>query len=118
MLLTTARDRVVAHLVQGCLAHEDIECVMDARNPAPGAWLQPFGDPMAPVRIYVRRPDYERAMFVLYEVDHQPPDPEAAGAPGVRVMWWATMAVIVVSAMLFLLEIVGFAPCVVGAFCM
>lgn len=117
MLLTTARDRVVAHLIQGRLAQEGIECVMDLWNPAPGAWLKPFGDPMAPVRIYVRRPDYERATFALYEVDHDPPDPEAPGPPGVRVMWWVTIAVVFVSALLFLLEIFGFAPCVVGAFC-
>lgn len=118
VLLTTARDGVLAHLIQGRLAQESIECMMDESNPAPGAWLKPFGDPMAPVRIYVRRRDYEQATIALYEVDHEPPDPEAAGPPGVRAITWATIAVVVISAMLFLLEIFGFAPCVIGAFCM
>lgn len=111
VLLTIARDRVVAHLIEGRLAEESIEAVLDTSNPSPGAWLQPFGDPMAPVKILVHRHDLGRATLILHEVDHRPPDPSAPGSPAVRRMFWLVLLVVLTLAGL---QILGAGPCVQG----
>lgn len=72
-LLTEAPGSVVAHLIAGRLADDSIESHLDTSNPSPGAWLQPFGDPLAPVKIYVRRFDLEKAVLVLSEIETTPP---------------------------------------------
>jgi hypothetical protein len=77
-LLTVARNLVVAHLIQGRLAQEGIEVVLDASNASPGAWLHPFGDPTSPVKVFVRRTDLSAASLMLYEVDQ----PTAVSGPG------------------------------------
>jgi hypothetical protein len=104
-LLTTARNHLVAHLIRGRLADEAIETVLDTSNPALGAWLKPFGDPLAPVRVYVRRSDLDRASLVLHEVDHRPPDPEAPGPPRARRAWWLTVGAVMVVVLLELLSL-------------
>lgn len=72
-LLTEAAGSVVAHLIAGRLADDSIESMLDTSNPSPGAWLQPFGDPLAPVKVYVRRFDLEKALLVLSEIETNPP---------------------------------------------
>ncbi|MGH2768591.1 MAG: hypothetical protein ACRDIF_06510 [Actinomycetota bacterium] len=104
----------MAHLIRGRLAAQEIEVVLDASNPAPGAWLHPFGDQQAPVKIFVRRRDLAGAALTLHEVDHRPPDPDASGPRTLRLAFWV---VLVVVAGLGLLEIFGFAPCVLRIFC-
>ncbi len=115
MLLTTAGNQVEAHLIVGRLAEEGIESVLDASNPAPGAWLHPFGDPLSPVRVYVRRRDLGRASLLLHEVDHRPPDPGACGSPRVRRLFWLVLAIVLLMGGL---EILGFAPCALRLFCL
>jgi hypothetical protein len=114
VLLTVARDQVIAHLIRGRLASEGIESIFDRSNPAPGAWMHPFGDPQAPVKVLVRRRNLEWARFSLEEVGHRAPDPDAPGPPALR---WMVVATAVVVALLLLLEIWDFAPCVIGIFC-
>jgi hypothetical protein len=103
-LLTTARNHVIAHLISGRLAQEAIEVMLDTSNPALGAWMKPFGDPMAPVRIFVRRRDLDRAAFVLHEVDHRPPDADAPASPAMRAVWCVLFGSVAAA---LLLEIVG-----------
>lgn len=116
-LLTTARNELLGHLVQGALAAEGIECIVEAFNPSPGAWLKPFGDPLAPVRVYVRKRDRDAASLLLHEVDHRPVDPEAPPARRVRAMWLATMLVIAAATGLMMLEVLGQPLCVLGLPC-
>lgn len=103
----------MGHLVAGRLGEEGIECLLDTSNPAPGAWLQPFGDPMAPVGVFVRRRDLTAASLLLHEVDHRPPDPTAA-PPRARRMFWLVLAIVL---LLAFLEVLDFAPCVLGVLC-
>lgn len=69
VLLTEAPGSVVAHLIVGRLAHDSIESHLDTSNPSPGAWLYPFGNPLAPVKVYVRRTDLARALLILSQVE-------------------------------------------------
>lgn len=78
--------------------------MLDTSNPALGAWMKPFGDPMAPVRIYVRRRDLDRATFVLHEVDHRAPDADAPASRGVRALWCLLFGGVAAA---LLLELVG-----------
>jgi hypothetical protein len=114
-LLTTAGNQVEAHLIVGRLAEEQIETVLDASNPMPGAWLHPFGNPLSPVRVFVRRRDLGRASLLLHEVDHRPPDPGASGSPKVRRLFWLVLGVVL---LLAVLEVLDFAPCVLRLFCL
>ena len=107
-LLTTARNHLVAHLIRGRLAEESIEVLLDLSNPALGAWLKPFGDPLAPVRIFVRRSDLDRATLVLHEVDHRPPEADAPLPPAAKGAWWVLAASVAVVA---LLELAGLLTC-------
>ena len=70
--------------------------------------MKPFGDPLAPVRIFVRLRDLDRAALVLHEVDHRPPDPEAPGSKRARVAWWLMLGSVGV---VLLLEIAGLLTC-------
>lgn len=108
MLLTTARNHLVAHLIRGRLAEESIEVLLDLSNPAIGAWMKPFGDPLAPVRIFVRRSDLDRATLVLHEVDHRPPNPDALPPRPARAAWWVFVGS---AAVVLLLEIAGLLTC-------
>jgi hypothetical protein len=115
--LTTAQNLVVGHLIKGRLAEEGIESLLDTSNPAPGAFLKPFGDQMAPVQVFVREIDYEKASFVLYEVDHSPPAPTAKGSRTTRLMWTFMIALILLVAILRILEMTGFTSCILRPFC-
>lgn len=108
VLLTTARNHVVAHLIRGRLAEDAIDAVLDMSNPAVGAWLKPFGDPLAPVRIFVRRSDLDRASLVLHEVDHRPPGGEPPSRPRTRLVWWVMAGSVGV---VLLLEVLGLLSC-------
>jgi|GEM_PF-5138266 len=106
-LLTTAGNEVIAHLVMGRLGEEDIECVLDAFNPSPGAWLKPFGDPLAPVKLYVHKHDLARASLVLHEVDHRPPPPDQQPPLEAKRLWWLTITLVVVAFVLLLIGLFG-----------
>ena len=116
--LTTAQDEMVAHLIQGRLAEEGIECLMERPSGGAGSWLKPFGDPMAPVRLFVHRHDLSPASIVLHEVEHSPPDPSAPPGARLRLYWWMIMLTIMAVTVLMALEILDFAPCVLGIFCL
>lgn len=94
-LLTTAKNSVIAALIEGRLTEEDIPCLLDHFDPSPGAWLKPFGDPLAPVRIYVKRRSLAAASILLHEIGHHPPDPSNEGPRVVKTMWWVTILVII-----------------------
>jgi hypothetical protein len=117
-LLTTARNQIVGHMVRGVLNAQGIECLIDGFNASPGAWLKPFGDPLAPVRLYVRRYDLESASLILHEVDHQPSDPDAPADRRIRAMWLGSMFTIVAATALLLLELVGGPVCLLGIYCL
>ena len=116
-VLTVAKDHFTAHLIEGLLASVGIEVALDETNLAPGAFLKPFGDPLAPVKVLVREPDFAAATLALAEVDHKPPEVDAQESPLVRRLWLLTIATVIVAAMLAFLEVADFAPCVVGALC-
>lgn len=116
-LLTVARDHLTAHLIEGRLAEDGIETFLDKSNPALGAFLKPFGDPLAPVKIYVKDFDFAAASLVLHEVDHVSPDPDSPGPRAVRGMFIVTIVVIAIAVMMMLIEIFDFAPCFIGFLC-
>ncbi len=115
--LTVAKDHFTAHLIEGLLASVGIEVVLDETNLAPGAFLKPFGDALASVKVLVREPDFDAATLALAEVDHRPAVADARESPPVRRLWLLTLATVIVAAMLAFLEVVDFAPCAIGAFC-
>lgn len=117
-LLTVASGHYQAALLEGRLAAEGVEVFLDHSNRSHGAFLKPFGDPMAPVRVYVHEFDFMRASMVLQEVDHHAPNPEAAGPEGVRRIWWFTIASVLAAVLLAFLEIFDFAPCAIKVFCL
>jgi hypothetical protein len=117
-LLTTARNQIVGHMVQGVLNAQGIECLMEGFNGSPGAWLKPFGDPLAPVRLYVRRYDLESASLILHEVDHQPAEPDGPVGRRIRAMWLGSMLTIFAATALLLLELVGRPVCLLGIYCL
>ncbi len=108
----------MAHLIEGLLAEDGIEVFLDRHNAAPGAFLKPFGDPLAPVKVFVKQPDFSRASLILHEVDHHPPDPMASGPRRVRMLWIATISAALGASVLMMLEILGFAPCLLNLFCL
>jgi hypothetical protein len=115
VLLVTAPNEFTAHLVRGRLEEDSIEVHLDSFNPSPVAWMKPFGDPLAPVKVYVRRRDFSRASLVLHdsEVDVPPRTPAVRS----RLRVGMTVAMIAIAALLVVLEIVDFAPCVLRMFC-
>lgn len=116
-LLTVAKDVIVAHLIEGLLIEHGVESFLDATDASPGAFMKPFGDPLAPVKVYVHAGDFETASLALMEVDHQPTDLEAKPPKRLKVRWIMTIITIMAVALLLLLEIVGFAPCILKLFC-
>lgn len=117
-LLTTAKDIYTASILEGFLVNRSIEVFLDTRNPSLGAFLKPFGDPLAPVGVYVKSVDIAHASLLLHEVDHRPYDHNASPPRMVARLWWLTILFVLVAAMLAVIEIFDFAPCVVGAFCL
>lgn len=121
LLLVVAGNRVIAHLIGGLLSEGGIEFALDTSNPSPGAWLYPFGDPGAPVKVMVRRWDLALARALI-------DSPRTTSAPGrerqgeqlIRATWIPRLAVSFVVAIALLLafvEVVGFAPCFLRMFC-
>lgn len=121
-LLVVAPNRVVAHLIGGLLTHVGIEFVLDTFNPSPGAWLLPFGDPAAPVKIMVRRFDLSAGRAIIdttQSFNRERAMPPLAGRREPRT--WNPRLVLVVTFTIVLLltvvEVVGFAPCFLRLFC-
>lgn len=115
-LLVVAPDEITAHLMQGMLEDSGIEVMLDASNPSPGAFLMPFGDPRAPVKLYVRADDVARASMLLKDemLTTESPEVEPARASSRTVLG---IVIVLVVGILMLIEIFDFAPCVIGAFC-
>jgi hypothetical protein len=115
-VLTVARGRMVAHLIRGLLESEGIEVVLDTSNPAPGAWLMPFGDQNAPVKVLVLERQLEWARLALAQAEQ-----EAGGAITGRPLQSRTIAVgILLGVVLLVLafvEIFGSPTCGLGIFC-
>lgn len=115
VLLVVARDHITAHLISGRLHEDGIESRLDTSNPAPGAWLHPFGNPMAPVKVFVLERDLEWGRLIIGR-----PEPERSALsdsrPGFRLVLYLIIT-LAVAATLTVLEIVDFAPCRIGLFC-
>ena len=115
-VLTVARGRMVAHLIRGLLESEGIEVVLDTSNPAPGAWLMPFGDQNAPVKVLVRSGQLEWARLALAQAEQG-----AGGTIARRPFRSRTIAVGIilglVLAVLAFVEIFGSPTCGLGIFC-
>lgn len=124
-LLTVAKNGVIAHLIGGRLNEESIEVAFDTSNSAPGAWLHPFGDPMAPVKVYVHRFDLEMARALIDEVEdavtqgppiEEPRPSHKAISAAIRPSLLLAV-VVAITLMLAFVEIVGFVPCFLHLFC-
>ena len=119
-LLTIAANQVVAYLIQGRLAQEGIDVVLDASNASPAAWLHPFGDPSSPVKIFVRRSDLTAASLLLHEVDQPVP---GATPPPPRERRYGTPAqmpfrvLVALAAALTIAGLLVVGPCVSHWFC-
>jgi hypothetical protein len=132
-LLTVAKNAMVAYLIQGRLAQQGIDAVLDSTNASPGAWLHPFGDQASPVRVFVRRSDLNAASLTLHEVDQPEPTmvavgnppgrtavPVAQGAGRLRELRWLRLLVGVVISLLAAAALSGLivlGPCVSHWFC-
>lgn len=116
-LLTVAQDSFVARLVEGCLLNEGVAVFLDTSNPAPGAFLKPFGDPLAPVKVYVKSYDFDRAGLVLHEVDHVAPDPYHRAPRRIRLLWLATITAVLGVSVLIVLQTFGFSLCALRIVC-
>jgi hypothetical protein len=117
--LVVAQNGVIAHLIGGLLREEDIEFALDTSNFSPGAWLHPFGDPTAPVRVMVRQRDLALAS-ALIAPNETSRHTDASPGPLPSKRRHATLAVVIIAAIaLFLafVEVVGFAPCFLRLFC-
>lgn len=92
-LLTTADGKVHAHLLCGRLRQDGIDAVLDDSNPSPGAWLMPFGDPSAPVRVLVATHQLEWAQLILNDAESSSRR-DVPAQPDSRVRaWWGLVAV-------------------------
>jgi hypothetical protein len=101
VFLTEVPNDFVAHVVQGRLESEGIEVFLRHNVGSPGAFLKPFGDQFAPVGIFVKRMDFERASMVLLEVDHGQSSPVQVGpARPVRLWLIGTLGVLLVGIIL------------------
>ena len=90
--LVTANDDIQASLLTGRLDAAGIETFTVKDRTAPGAWLLAGSNPWAPVKIYVRKLQYEDARLVVAEIaleaDDTPTDPSAG--PQLSWAWWIT----------------------------
>lgn len=111
-MVTTAPNRIVAHIILGRLTEDGIEAMLDTTNLSPAAWMYPFGNPAAPVRVLVRSYELELARSLL---GVEPVEPTAPGRSSVSPLLIAVTLAIVV--LLVLVEIYGFAPCFLHLFC-
>lgn len=120
-LLVVAGNRVIAHLIGGLLSEEGIEFVLDTSNPSPAAWLHPFGDLGAPVKVMVRRLDLPHARALIDPVrTGTTPDRGRQDELPIRATWSPRLAfalVVAVALLLAFVEVVGFAPCFLRLFC-
>lgn len=117
-LLVVARNQVVAHLIGGLLSEEGIEFTFDTTNTAPGAWLHPFGDPAAPVRVLVRKLDLGIARALIAETDRgAAPAQESTRSSRSWNVRLTLVVILAIVLMLAFVEVVGFAPCFLRLFC-
>ena len=114
--LTTTKGQVAAHLLSGRLEQDGIESTLDSSNPNPGAWLMPFGDPAAIVRILVRRSQLEWAQLVLRDIEGFAPERSAPSLPRGRSVG-ALLLIAVLLASLAMVELADSPACVLGLFC-
>lgn len=118
-LLTTADNQIQAHLLRGILEEHGIECLLDGFNAAPGAWMMPFGDPLAPVRLLVRRLDRHSASLLLHEVGHEPASVADEGRSGYsRTEMLVALSIGLLAALLTFLKISGGGPCLLAVYCL
>lgn len=100
--LVTARGRIDAELIKGLLeAAGVVPVALDARDPSPGAWMFPFGDMNAPVRVYVLRAQLESARLELLETGFalpEVPEPEPPRRRGVSAWVLAIVALLILAA--------------------
>lgn len=113
VFLTLARNLAQAHLLDGLLRSRGIETHFDSSNPSPAAWLLPFGDPGAPVRILVRSAFVDDARLVLHEVDHGMPSDRTPD----RGFPWALVIAILLGVLLAFMQIVWRGPCITAGIC-
>ena len=96
--LAEARDDIEAHLLTGLLAETGIETRTVKDRSGPGAWLYGGSNPWAPVMVWVRRYDRERAGILLAEMawegpTAEPPAPQDAHAHRRSALVWWLVAV-------------------------
>lgn len=91
-LLVTASGKVTAHLLSGRLRQEGIDAILDESNPSPGAWLLPFGDPAAPVKILVPTHQLEWAQLILNEAETSSRRDVPAHPARKLSVWWVLVA--------------------------
>jgi len=71
--LVTTNGRIEAELVRGLLEATGVVPVwLDTRDPSPSAWLFPFGDPNAPVKVYVPASMLQAARLAMLEAGFAP----------------------------------------------
>lgn len=116
-LLTVASGEVNAHLIRGRLTEEGIESLLDRSNLAPGAWLHPFGNPSAPVKILVRASQLEWAQLLFSQAEND--RPRSGSVMRRRGLGAAVMIAItfMVAVLLGLGEILGAPSCALDLFC-
>lgn len=119
VLLVVARNGLIAHLIGGLLKEEGIEFTLDTSNPSPGAWLHPFGDPAAPVKVMVRQRDLAMAgaLIARSEDGSAYRSIKAEGPLRRRNAKAALMLTVTLALFIGFLEVVGFAPCFLRLFC-
>lgn len=115
--LTRAKNQIIAHLIKGLLEELEIPVHLDSFDPSLGAYLKPFGDPNAPVAVWVQGRDFDQASLALLEVDHAPVDEWADGPVRARRWFWFTLLVVIAVGILLVGEMMGSAPCLIRAFC-
>lgn len=95
--LVTTQGVIEAELVKGLLEAAGIVPVaLDTRDPSAGAWLFPFGDTNALVRVYVPRSLLEAARLALLETGYTLPEvPGPRVAPARGPWFWVTALVLV-----------------------
>lgn len=80
--------------------------------------MKPFGDPLAPVRLLVRRLDRRNALMVLEEAGHESRMPDEGRSGYSRGELLVALGIAVVAALLTLLKISGSSPCLLPVYCL